>query len=133
MAVEVGRTANVEFMGKPSGDLLGSRNVEPISTKATAALDSDAAVQLVQNEHFSDCTIFTIAHRMYQLCPHPNSGVVAEFDRAFVLLESQPDAPWLPRPERTRPIDQFDEALILSCHISDILLSHQFSLAKFVL
>jgi ABC-type multidrug transport system fused ATPase/permease subunit len=62
--------------------------------EATAALDSDtdAAVQQVLKEHFSDRTIFTIAHRLDTIITSDriltvNSGVVAEYERPDVLLE----------------------------------------------
>jgi ATP-binding cassette, subfamily C (CFTR/MRP), member 1 len=62
--------------------------------EATAALDSDtnAAVQHVLKEHFSDRTIFTIAHRLDTIIDSDrvlvmNAGVIAEFDRPDVLLE----------------------------------------------
>ena len=62
--------------------------------EATAALDSDtdAAVQQVLKEHFSERTIFTIAHRLDTIVNSDriltiNSGVVAEYDRPDVLLE----------------------------------------------
>jgi len=63
--------------------------------EATAALDSDtnAAVQQVLKEHFSDRTIFTIAHRLDTIIDSDrilvmNAGVVAEFDAPHVLLEN---------------------------------------------
>jgi ABC-type multidrug transport system fused ATPase/permease subunit len=63
--------------------------------EATAALDSDtdAAVQHVLKEHFSDRTIFTIAHRLDTVINSDrilvmNGGVLAEFDRPDVLLEN---------------------------------------------
>jgi ATP-binding cassette, subfamily C (CFTR/MRP), member 1 len=63
--------------------------------EATAALDSDtnAAVQKVLKAHFSDRTIFTIAHRLDTIIDSDrilvmNAGVVAEFDRPVVLLEN---------------------------------------------
>jgi len=66
--------------------------------EATAALDSDtnAAVQHVIREHFSDRTIFTIAHRLDTIIDSDriltmNHGVVAEFDAPHVLL-SNPDS-----------------------------------------
>ena len=66
--------------------------------EATAALDSDtdAAVQQVLKEHFSDRTIFTIAHRLDTIINSDriltiNSGVVAEYERPDVLLED-PDS-----------------------------------------
>jgi ABC-type multidrug transport system fused ATPase/permease subunit len=54
--------------------------------EATAALDfnTDAAVQIMLKEPFSDCTIFTIAHRLdtiinsYRILAI-DSGVVAEY------------------------------------------------------
>jgi ATP-binding cassette, subfamily C (CFTR/MRP), member 1 len=62
--------------------------------EATAALDSDtnAAVQHVLKKHFSDRTIFTIAHRLDTIIDSDrilvmNAGVIAEFDRPDVLLE----------------------------------------------
>jgi ABC-type multidrug transport system fused ATPase/permease subunit len=61
--------------------------------EATAALDSDtnAAVSEVLKTHFSDRTIFTIAHRLDTIIESDriltvSSGVVAEFDRPDVLL-----------------------------------------------
>jgi ABC-type multidrug transport system fused ATPase/permease subunit len=63
--------------------------------EATAALDSDtnAAVQQVLKEHFSDRTIFTIAHRLDTIIDSDrilvmNAGVVAEYDPPHVLLEN---------------------------------------------
>lgn len=63
--------------------------------EATAALDSDtdAAVQQVLKKHFSDRTIFTIAHRLDTIVSSDrilaiNDGVVAEYDRPDVLLEN---------------------------------------------
>jgi ABC-type multidrug transport system ATPase subunit len=62
--------------------------------EATAALDSDtdAAVQQVLKVHFSERTIFTIAHRLDTIVNSDrilaiNAGVVAEFERPDVLLE----------------------------------------------
>jgi ABC-type multidrug transport system fused ATPase/permease subunit len=62
--------------------------------EATAALDSDtdAAVQQVLKKHFSDRTIFTIAHRLDTIVSSDrilaiNDGVVAEYDSPDVLLE----------------------------------------------
>ena len=59
--------------------------------EATAALDSDtnAAVNEVLKAHFSDRTIFTIAHRLDTIIESDriltvSSGVVAEFDRPDV-------------------------------------------------
>ena len=64
--------------------------------EATAALDSDtdAAVQQVLKKHFSDRTIFTIAHRLDTIVSSDrilaiNDGVVAEYDRPDVLLENR--------------------------------------------
>ena len=61
--------------------------------EATAALDSDtnAAVQQVLQEHFSDRTIFTIAHRLDTIIDSDrilvmNAGVVAEYDAPESLL-----------------------------------------------
>jgi ABC-type multidrug transport system fused ATPase/permease subunit len=66
--------------------------------EATAALDSDtnAAVGRVLKEHFSDRTIFTIAHRLDTIIESDrilvmNAGVVAEYDPPDVLLEN-PDS-----------------------------------------
>ena len=66
--------------------------------EATAALDSDtnAAVQHVLQEHFSDRTIFTIAHRLDTVINSDrilvmDSGVIAEFDRPDILLDD-PDS-----------------------------------------
>jgi hypothetical protein len=66
--------------------------------EATAALDSDTnvAVQHVLKAHFSDRTIFTIAHRLDTIIDNDrilvmNAGVVAEFDRPDVLL-AKPDS-----------------------------------------
>jgi ABC-type multidrug transport system fused ATPase/permease subunit len=66
--------------------------------EATAALDSDtdAAVQQVLKDHFSDRTIFTIAHRLDTIVGSDrilaiNGGVVAEFERPYLLLED-PDS-----------------------------------------
>jgi ATP-binding cassette, subfamily C (CFTR/MRP), member 1 len=63
--------------------------------EATAALDSDTnvAVQHVLKAHFSDRTIFTIAHRLDTIIDYDrilvmSAGVVAEFDRPEVLLEN---------------------------------------------
>eukprot|EP00544_Gedaniella_sp_CCMP2646_P003026 CAMPEP_0202506972 /NCGR_PEP_ID=MMETSP1361-20130828/51477_1 /ASSEMBLY_ACC=CAM_ASM_000849 /TAXON_ID=210615 /ORGANISM="Staurosira complex sp., Strain CCMP2646" /LENGTH=1297 /DNA_ID=CAMNT_0049141063 /DNA_START=1584 /DNA_END=5477 /DNA_ORIENTATION=+ len=63
--------------------------------EATAALDSDtdAAVQQVLKEHFSERTIFTIAHRLDTVINADrilaiDSGVVAEYERPDVLLEN---------------------------------------------
>jgi ABC-type multidrug transport system fused ATPase/permease subunit len=63
--------------------------------EATAALDSDtnAAVNEVLKAHFSDRTIFTIAHRLDTIIESDriltvSSGVVAEFERPDVLLEN---------------------------------------------
>jgi ABC-type multidrug transport system fused ATPase/permease subunit len=63
--------------------------------EATAALDSDtdAAVQKVLKEHFSERTIFTIAHRLDTVINSDrilaiDSGVVAEYERPDVLLEN---------------------------------------------
>jgi ABC-type multidrug transport system fused ATPase/permease subunit len=62
--------------------------------EATAALDSDtnAAVGRVLKEHFSDRTIFTIAHRLDTIIESDrilvmNAGVVAEYDPPDVLLD----------------------------------------------
>jgi ABC-type multidrug transport system fused ATPase/permease subunit len=64
--------------------------------EATAALDSDtnAAVNDVLKEHFSDRTIFTIAHRLDTIIESDriltiSAGVVAEFDQPSVLIEDQ--------------------------------------------
>ena len=61
--------------------------------EATAALDSDtnAAVQQVLHEHFSDRTIFTIAHRLDTIIDSDrilvmNAGKVAEYDTPESLL-----------------------------------------------
>ncbi len=61
--------------------------------EATAALDSDtnAAVQEVLHKHFSDRTIFTIAHRLDTIIDSDrilvmNAGVVAEYDTPESLL-----------------------------------------------
>ena len=61
--------------------------------EATASLDSDtnAAVQQVLKEHFSERTIFTIAHRLDTIIDSDrilvmDAGVVAEYDRPDVLL-----------------------------------------------
>jgi ABC-type multidrug transport system fused ATPase/permease subunit len=66
--------------------------------EATAALDSDtnAAVGRVLKEHFSDRTIFTIAHRLDTIIESDrilvmNAGVVAEYDPPDVLLDN-PDS-----------------------------------------
>jgi ABC-type multidrug transport system fused ATPase/permease subunit len=66
--------------------------------EATAVLDSDTnvAVQHVLKAHFSDRTIFTIAHRLDTIIDNDrilvmNAGVVAEFDRPDVLL-AKPDS-----------------------------------------
>lgn len=63
--------------------------------EATAALDSDtnAAVTKVLATHFSDRTIFTIAHRLDTIIESDriltlSGGVVAEYDRPDVLLEN---------------------------------------------
>ena len=63
--------------------------------EATAALDSDtnAAVSEVLQRHFSDRTIFTIAHRLDTIIESDriltiSAGVVAEFDPPHVLLEN---------------------------------------------
>jgi ABC-type multidrug transport system fused ATPase/permease subunit len=63
--------------------------------EATAALDSDtnAAVNEVLKTHFSDRTIFTIAHRLDTIIESDriltvSAGVVAEYDRPDVLLEN---------------------------------------------
>jgi ATP-binding cassette, subfamily C (CFTR/MRP), member 1 len=62
--------------------------------EATAALDSDtnAAVGRVLKEHFSDRTIFTIAHRLDTIIESDrilvmNAGIVAEYDAPDVLLD----------------------------------------------
>lgn len=64
--------------------------------EATAALDSDTnnAVQGVLKEHFHDRTIFTIAHRLDTIIESDriltmNAGVIAEFERPDVLLETE--------------------------------------------
>lgn len=64
--------------------------------EATAALDSDTnnAVQEVLKEHFHDRTIFTIAHRLDTIIESDriltmNSGVIAEFERPDILLETE--------------------------------------------
>jgi len=64
--------------------------------EATAALDSDTntAVQHVLQEHFSDRTIFTIAHRLDTIIDSDrilvmDAGVIAEFDRPDNLLEDE--------------------------------------------
>jgi len=99
-----GLNAKVELMG--SNYSLGTQqliclaramlNPSPILLldEATAALDSDtnAAVNRVLKEHFSDRTIFTIAHRLDTIIDSDrilvmNAGVVAEFDSPDVLLE----------------------------------------------
>jgi len=63
--------------------------------EATAALDSDtnAAVSEVLKTHFSDRTIFTIAHRLDTIIESDriltvNAGVVAEYERPDVLLSN---------------------------------------------
>lgn len=63
--------------------------------EATAALDSDtnAAVSEVLRTHFSDRTIFTIAHRLDTIIESDriltvSAGVVAEYERPDVLLEN---------------------------------------------
>jgi ABC-type multidrug transport system fused ATPase/permease subunit len=63
--------------------------------EATAALDSDtnAAVTKVLTTHFSDRTIFTIAHRLDTIIESDriltlSGGVVAEYDRPDLLLEN---------------------------------------------
>ena len=64
--------------------------------EATAALDSDTntAVQHVLKEHFSDRTIFTIAHRLDTIIDSDrilvmDAGVIAEFDRPDILLDDE--------------------------------------------
>jgi ATP-binding cassette, subfamily C (CFTR/MRP), member 1 len=64
--------------------------------EATAALDSDTnnAVQEVLRTHFSDRTIFTIAHRLDTVIDSDriltmSAGVVFEFERPDVLLETE--------------------------------------------
>jgi ATP-binding cassette, subfamily C (CFTR/MRP), member 1 len=64
--------------------------------EATAALDSDTnnAVQEVLRTHFSDRTIFTIAHRLDTVIDSDriltmSDGVVFEFERPDVLLETE--------------------------------------------
>ena len=64
--------------------------------EATAALDSDTnnAVQMVLKKHFHNRTIFTIAHRLDTIIESDriltmNSGVIAEFERPDVLLETE--------------------------------------------
>ena len=98
-----GLEAKVEFMG--SNYSLGTQQLICLARamlnpsrillldEATAALDSDtdAKVQHVLETHFSDRTIFTIAHRLDTIihCDRilvMNAGVVAEFDRPNVLL-----------------------------------------------
>jgi ABC-type multidrug transport system fused ATPase/permease subunit len=66
--------------------------------EATAALDSDtnAAVNEVLKKHFSDRTIFTIAHRLDTIIESDriltvSAGVVAEYDSPDVLIEN-PDS-----------------------------------------
>jgi ABC-type multidrug transport system fused ATPase/permease subunit len=66
--------------------------------EATAALDSDtnAAVGRVLKQHFSDRTIFTIAHRLDTIIESDrilvmNAGVVAEYAPPDVLLDD-PDS-----------------------------------------
>lgn len=105
---EDGLHAKVNFMG--SNFSLGTQQLICLARamlnpsrillldEATAALDSDtdAAVQHVLSEHFSDRTIFTIAHRLDTVINSDrilvmNSGVLAEFDRPDVLLEN-PDS-----------------------------------------
>ncbi|KAI2499416.1 Abc transporter [Fragilaria crotonensis] len=63
--------------------------------EATAALDSDtnAAVQKVLKDHFSDRTIFTIAHRLDTIIDSDrilvmNAGVVSEFASPHELLQN---------------------------------------------
>jgi ATP-binding cassette subfamily C (CFTR/MRP) protein 2 len=63
--------------------------------EATAALDSDtnAAVQKVLKDHFSDRTIFTIAHRLDTIIDSDrilvmNAGVVSEFASPHDLLQN---------------------------------------------
>ena len=63
--------------------------------EATAALDSDtnAAVQTVLKDHFSDRTIFTIAHRLDTIIDSDrilvmNAGVVSEFAPPDELLQN---------------------------------------------
>ncbi len=63
--------------------------------EATAALDSDtnAAVQQVLKAHFSERTIFTIAHRLDTIIDSDrilvmNAGVVAEYAHPAVLLQN---------------------------------------------
>jgi ABC-type multidrug transport system fused ATPase/permease subunit len=63
--------------------------------EATAALDSDtnAAVQQVLKDHFSDRTIFTIAHRLDTIIDSDrilvmNAGVVSEFAPPHELLQN---------------------------------------------
>jgi ABC-type multidrug transport system fused ATPase/permease subunit len=77
-------------MLKPSSILL--------MDEATAALDSDtdAAVQKVLKEHFSERTIFTIAHRLDTIVQSDrilaiNDGVVAEYERPDLLM-GDPDS-----------------------------------------
>ena len=98
-----GLEAKVEFMG--SNYSLGTQQLICLARamlnpsrvllldEATAALDSDtdAKVQHVLETHFSDRTIFTIAHRLDTIIHSDrilvmNAGVVAEFDRPNVLL-----------------------------------------------
>jgi ABC-type multidrug transport system fused ATPase/permease subunit len=62
--------------------------------EATAALDSDtnAAVSQVLKQHFSDRTIFTIAHRLDTIIESDkiltmNAGVVHEYDSPAALLD----------------------------------------------
>ena len=66
--------------------------------EATAALDSDtnAAVNEVLKTHFSDRTIFTIAHRLDTIIESDriltlSAGIIAEYDRPDLLLDN-PDS-----------------------------------------
>jgi ABC-type multidrug transport system fused ATPase/permease subunit len=103
-ASEDGLQAKVEVMG--SNYSLGTQQLICLARamlnpsrillldEATAALDSNtnAAVQEVLKAHFSDRTIFTIAHRLDTIIDSDriltmNAGVVAEFAHPHVLLK----------------------------------------------
>jgi ATP-binding cassette, subfamily C (CFTR/MRP), member 1 len=107
-ADEYGLQAKVEVMG--SNYSLGTQQLICLARamlnpsrillldEATAALDSNtnAAVQEVLKAHFSDRTIFTIAHRLDTIIDSDriltmNAGVVAEYAHPHELL-SNPDS-----------------------------------------
>ena len=63
---------------------------------ANVDLETDELIQRKIKENFSDCTVLTIAHRLYTVADYDkiivmNDGKVEEFDSPLNLLTLKPD------------------------------------------